>query len=158
LALEAQLLVALMYYRLYLTQLLLGYLFDLDDSNVSRVIVQVRPWLLEVLPLPFQERLLFAQDEPRRRRRIGTLEELFERHPEFKEVLIDATEQETPKPKDRGKRKGHPSGKKKRHTLKTQVMTSPSGLFLHVSRAIAGKELGSLGRALPVLSQRPYFA
>jgi len=29
-------LVTLMYYRLYLTQLLLGYLFDLDDSNVSR--------------------------------------------------------------------------------------------------------------------------
>lgn len=139
LELEDQLLVALMYYRLYLTQLLLGYLFDLDDSNVSRVIAQVRPWLLAVLPLPVQERLLFANDEPRGRRRIGTLEQLFERHPEFKEVLIDATEQETPKPKDKAKRKEHYSGKKKRHTLKTQVTTSHSGLLLHVSRAIAGK-------------------
>jgi len=139
LAVEDQLLVTLMYYRLYLTQLLLGYLFELDDSNVSRMISRVRPWLLEVLPVPVQERLLFARNEQKESKRIGTLDELFKRHPEFKEVLIDATEQETPKPKDRGKRKGHYSGKKKRHTLKTQVMTSPSGLFLHVSRAIAGK-------------------
>lgn len=139
LELEDQLLLTLMYYRLYVTQLLLGYLFNLDDSNVSRVIAQVRPLLLEVLPLPAQERLLFAEDELQRRRRISTLEELFERHPEFKEVLIDATEQETPKPKDRAKRRGHYSGKKKRHTLKTQVTTSHSGLLLHVSRAIAGR-------------------
>lgn len=54
-------------------------------------------------------------------------------------MLIDATEQETPKPKDRGERKGNYSGKKKRHTLKTQVTTSFSGLLLHVSRATAGK-------------------
>jgi hypothetical protein len=139
LALEDQLLVTLMYYRLYLTQLLLGYLFNLDNSNVGRVIAKVRPLLIEVLPLPVQETLLFANDEQRPRKRIATLDELFERHPEFKEVLIDATEQETPKPKDRVKRKGHYSGKKKRHTLKTQVTTSHSGLFLHVSRAIAGK-------------------
>lgn len=139
LAFEDHLLVTLMYYRLYLTQLLLGYLFELDDSNVSRVISRVRPWLLEVLAVPVQEQLLFARNEQKESKRIGTLDELFKRHPEFEEVLIDATEQETPKPKDRGKRKGHYSGKKKRHTLKTQVMTSPSGLFLHVSRAIAGK-------------------
>lgn len=139
LALEDQLLVVLMYYRLYLTQILLGYLFDLDDSNVSRVIGRVRPWLLEVLPLPVQERLLFARDESKESKRISTLEELLKRHPEFKEVLIDATEQETPKPRDRVKRKGNYSGKKKRHTLKTQVTTSCSGLLLHVSRAIAGK-------------------
>jgi hypothetical protein len=139
LALEDQLLVALMYYRLYLTQLLLGYLFNLDDSNVSRVIRRVRPLLLAVLPVPVQETLLFANDEPQGRRRIGTLEQLFERHPEFKEVLIDATEQETPKPQDRAKRRGRYSGKKKRHTLKTQVTTSRSGLLLHVSRSLAGK-------------------
>ena len=152
LALEEQLLVTLMYYRLYSTQILLGYLFStvrqlgqgpcpycLDDGNVSRVINRVLPWLLEVLPLPVQERLLFASDEPQGRRRIGTLEQLLKRHPEFAEVLIDAPEQETPKPKDRVKHKGNYSGKKKRHTLKTQVVTSCSGLLLHVSRAIAGK-------------------
>jgi len=139
LGLEDQVLVTLMYYRLYLTQLLLGYLFGLDDSNVSRVIAHVRPLLLEVLPSPVQETLLFANNEQKPRKRIASLEELVEQHPEFKEVLVDATEQETPKPKDKAKRKGHYSGKKKRHTLKTQVTASPQGLFLHVSRAIAGK-------------------
>lgn len=139
LGLEDQLALMLMYYRLYLTQLLLGYLFDLDDSNVSRIIGRLRPFLLEVMPLPVRERLLFANDEQGLRKRIATLDELLRRHPEFKEVLIDATEQETYKPKDRVRRKGRYSGKKKRHTLKTQVTTSHSGLLLHVSRAIAGK-------------------
>ena len=32
--LENQVLVSLIYYRLYITQLLLGYLFALDDSNL----------------------------------------------------------------------------------------------------------------------------
>lgn len=139
LTLEDQVVLILMYYRLYLTQVLLGYLFNLDDSNVSRVVSRLRPRLLAVLPLPVQEKLLFAAGEQKPRRRIATLDELFRRHPEVKEVLIDATEQETPKPKDKAERKQRYSGKKKRHTLKTQVTTSPQGLLLHVSRAIAGK-------------------
>lgn len=139
LGLEDQVVLTLIYYRLYLTQVLLGYLFDLDDSNVSRVISRVRPLLLKVLPLPVQETLLFAGDAQRPRKRIATLDELFRKHPEFREVLIDATEQEVPKPKDKVKRQGNYSGKKKRHTLKTQVTSSRNGLLLHVSRAIAGK-------------------
>jgi hypothetical protein len=139
LELEDKLVLALMYYRLYLTQLLLGYLFNLDDSNVSRIITKLRPLLLEVLPLPVQETLMFAREEQGVRKRIATLDELLQRHPEFKEVLVDATEQETYKPNDRVKRRGRYSGKKKRHTLKTQVTTSRNGLLLHVSRSIAGK-------------------
>lgn len=139
LRLEDQVVLTLVYYRLYLTQVLLGYLFDLDDSNVSRVVSRLRPLLLEVLPLPVQETLLFADDAQKPRERIATLDELFQRHPEFREVLIDATEQEVPKPIDKARRKGHYSGKKKRHTLKTQVTTSRSGLLVHVSRAVAGR-------------------
>jgi hypothetical protein len=138
LELEDQVVLILMYYRLYLTQVLLGYLYDLDDSNVSRVVSRLRPLLLAVLPLPVQEKLLFA-DEQKPRRRIATLDELLQRHPEFKEVLVDATEQEVPKPKNRQKRQGNYSGKKKRHTLKTQVTTSRNGLLLHTSRSVAGK-------------------
>lgn len=40
--------------------------------------------------------------------------------PELK-AIIDATEQEIPRPKDRKKRKTHYSGKKKRHTVKKQL-------------------------------------
>ncbi len=126
LALEDQLVVTLMYYRLYLTQVLLGYLFDLDDSNVSRAVSRLRPLLLGVLPLPLQETFLFANDEPSRGKRIATLAELFQKHPEFREVLIDATEQEIHKPKDKQKRKGNYSGKNKRHTL-VRAQPGPSG-------------------------------
>lgn len=139
LTLEDQVVLILMYYRLYVTQVLLGYLFDLDDSNVSRIVNRLRPSLLGVLPLPVQETRLFADDAQKPRKRIATLDELFQKHPEFQEVLIDATEQEVPKPKDKAKRKERYSGKKKRHTLKTQVTTSRSGLLLHVSRALAGR-------------------
>ena len=143
LSLERQALVVLMYYRLYVTQMLLGYLFDLDDSNVSRLIGELRPILQAVLPLPVQETLLFASAK----KRIGSLEELLKKHPELKEVLVDATEQEIQKPKDKARHKSRYSGKKKRHlrkfwlrqTLKTQVTSTPGGLFVHLSRSIEGR-------------------
>ncbi len=135
LSVEDQVLVVLMYYRLYLTQLLLGYLFNLDDSNVSRLISKLRPVLLEVLPLPAQETVLFAREG----KRISSLEELLKQHPGFKEVLIDATEQEIQKPKDEQKRKDNYSGKKKRHTLKTQITATNTRLILHVTRSLPGK-------------------
>ena len=126
-----------MYHRLYLTQVLLGYLFDLNNSNVSRIVRRLRPLLLAVLPV--QETLLFTGDAQKPRRRVSTLDELFQKHPEFQKVLKGAAEQGTYKPKGKAKRQGNYSGKKKRHTLKMQVTTSRSGLLLHVSRAIAGK-------------------
>lgn len=50
---------------------------------------------------------------------------------------MDATEQEVPKPKGKGLRKVRYSGKKKEHTLKTQVLTSKTQI-LHVFGALPG--------------------
>jgi hypothetical protein len=105
----------------------------------------------EVLPVP-------AQDEPlldlalaasgggggkgkKRGKKIGTLEELLEKHPEeFKEIFIDGTEQELPKPKDKAPRKEYYSGKRKRHTAKMQVVsTRRSKLVLHLCRHVPGR-------------------
>ena len=59
LSLEDRLLVTLMYFRLYTSYTLLGYLFDLDGSNVGREINQrMLPALLNVLPVPMQDELL----------------------------------------------------------------------------------------------------
>ncbi|MCA9839581.1 MAG: transposase family protein [Trueperaceae bacterium] len=138
LSVEDQVLVILMYYRLYLTQILLGYLFDLDDSNVSRLINKLRSILIEVLPVPVQERTLLAVPEGSKKR-ISSLEELLEKHPEFKEVLVDATEQEIQKPKDKQKRKDNYSGKKKRHTNKTQITSTANKLIVHLTRSVPGK-------------------
>lgn len=138
LSVEDQVLVILMYYRLYLSQILLGYLFTLDDSNVSRLISKLRPILIDVLPVPVQERSLFYIPEGSKKR-ISSLEELLEKHPEFKEVLVDATEQEIQKPKDKQKRKDNYSGKKKRHTNKTQITSTTSKLIIHLTKSVPGK-------------------
>ena len=62
-----------------------------------------------------------------------------EKHPEFREVLIDATEQEIQKPQDKQKRKDKYSGKKKRHAVKSQITATSTRLILHVTRSLPGR-------------------
>lgn len=67
LALPERLLMGLMYLRLYVGQNLLSYLFDLDQSNVSRELnTRLLPLLLQVLPVPLRDAPLrhLAQDKP----------------------------------------------------------------------------------------------
>ena len=143
--LAERLLMSLIYYRLHLTFIMLGYLFDLDDSRAGEEIRErMQAVLLAVLPIPMRDRLFEVNNEsslsevkPKQRPRIRTLEELLEKHPEIKEVLIDATEQKVPRPEDKGKRRTRYSGKKKEHTIKTQVVTTKK-LILHVSESIDG--------------------
>lgn len=65
-------------------------------------------------------------------RRLRTVEEVEKYFPEFK-AFIDATEQEIARPKNKRKRKNYYSGKKKRHTVKTQLMVNKEGKILHKS-------------------------
>ena len=44
-SLEARLMIVLLYYRLYVTQELLGFLFNVDDSTISRTISHLSPLL-----------------------------------------------------------------------------------------------------------------
>src|ERR1051325_7175281 len=63
--LPERLLMALLYLRLYVGQNLLAYLFDLDQSNVSRELsARLLPVLLAVLPVPLRDAPLrhLAQD------------------------------------------------------------------------------------------------
>jgi hypothetical protein len=151
LELPERLLMSLMYLRLYLTQTLLGYLFDLDTANVSREIQgRMLGVLSQVLPVPAQDEPLLdlallacssdsGEGEPKAKKKISTLEELLEKHPEFKEIFIDATEQELPKPQDKNRRKEYYSGKRKRHTAKMQVVSTKNKLIVHLCRHVAGR-------------------
>jgi hypothetical protein len=142
LSLEDRLLVTLMYFRLYASYTLLGYLFDLDGSNVGREINhRMLPALLSVLPVPMQDELLSGHDEPPQLgggKRIKTLKELMEAHPEIKEVWVDATENPIPRPKEKTARKLYYSGKQGEHTIKSQLLTTRK-LILHVSGNLPGK-------------------
>ena len=64
----------------------------------------MQPLLAAVLPVPVQEELLLTAASPTNKR-IGSLEDLLKKHPEIRDVLIDATEQAIQKPEDKKKRK-----------------------------------------------------
>ena len=120
-------------------------------SNISRVIQSIRPLLAQVLPVPAQEQLL----NERPAKPIATLDALLAKHPQFKEVLLDATEQQLRKPQDKVQRRQRYSGKKKCHTAKTQIVTA-QGLVLHLSRWLPGRASDlTLLRATGVMSLLP---
>jgi len=131
LSLKERMLMLLMYYRLYITYALIGYLFDLDQSNVYRNIALIEPVLKTCIPIP--------ENMTKRARKIGTIEELLELFPEMK-AFIDATEQEIPRPKNKRRQKNYYSGKKKKHTVKTQIMVNKKGVILHKTKHQNGKK------------------
>jgi IS5 family transposase len=122
LKLKDRLLMLLVYYRLYTTYTLAGYLFGLDQSNVCRDIKILEPLVSKCLPLP---KKLY-----RKTRRLRTIEEIEQYFPGFK-AFFDATEQEIPRPENKRRRKSYYSGKKKKHTVKKQVTVNKAGLILH---------------------------
>jgi DDE superfamily endonuclease/Helix-turn-helix of DDE superfamily endonuclease len=119
-----RLLMLLVYYKLYITHTLSGFLFDLDQSNVHRDIRYMEPIVSSCIPLP--QKLYNIT------RRLRTVEEVEIYFPGF-QAFIDSTEQEIQRPKNKRKRKNYYSGKKKRHTVKTQYMVNKEGKILHKS-------------------------
>lgn len=97
-----RLLMPLIYYRTYVPHTVLGFLFGLDDSNVSRSNRRLEPLLAGIFRIP--ERKVELTPE------------------EIRELFFDSTERPTARPV-RGQERFY-SGKKKRHTLKTQVVVA----------------------------------
>src|SRR6478752_5897549 len=97
----------LVYYRLYITYTLAGFLFDLDQSNICRDIQKIESLVRECLPVP--------QKIYRITKRLRTPDEVEKYFPGFM-AFIDSTEQQIPRPIDNKRRKIFYSGKKKRHT------------------------------------------
>ena len=141
LALADRSLLILVFLRLYLTNDLLGYLFGLDASNISRNLRTFLPLLQQQLPVPVQPRRHLAAKPPagERRRKIGSLDELLKQYPDLREVIVDATEQPVNRPQHKTKRKNRYSGKKKRHTRKTQLTVLANGLIIHLSKSVGGR-------------------
>jgi len=129
LTLQDRLLMFLLYYRLYITSTLTGFLFDLDQSNVLKDIHKLEPHLKEALPTP--------KKIHNKVKRLQTIEEIEAVLPGLS-AFIDATEQEIPRPKNKKKQKTHYSGKKKKHTVKTQLTVNSKGLIVHKSLHVSG--------------------
>lgn len=100
LSLEDRLLMLLMYYRTYVPHVFLAFLFGIDDSNVCRDINPLQPLLAKIFKIP-ERRIELSRDE-------------------IAELFFDGTEQPTNRPKK--KQEKWYSGKKKRHTIKHQIV------------------------------------
>ena len=115
-------LMLLVYYRLYITYTLAGFLFDLDQSNVCRDIQKIESLIRQCVPIP--------QKIYNITKRLKTPEEVEKYFPGFM-AFIDCTEQQIPRPVDKDRRKMYYSGKKKRHTVKNQLVVNNQGYILH---------------------------
>ena len=102
-----RLLMLLVYYRLYITYTLAGFLFDLDQSNICRDIQKIESLVRQCLPMP--------QKIYNTTKRLKTQQEIEQYFPGFL-AFIDSTEQQIPRPVDKKRKKIFYSGKKKRHT------------------------------------------
>jgi hypothetical protein len=112
----------LVYYRLYITYTLAGFLFDLDQSNICRDIQKIERLVRQCLSIP--------QKIYNITKRLRTLDEVEKYFPGFL-AFIDCTEQQIPRPVDNKRKNVLYSGKKKRHTVKTQLMVNNHGIIIH---------------------------
>ena len=142
-SLSDRLLMLLFYYRLFLTQKLMTLLFKAADKSViCRSIQLMRPVFESILPVPERARRrvfsLADKEQQRRKKRIGSVEEFRQAYPELT-FIIDGVEQPKRKPTAPAKRKSDYSGKKKRHTLKQIVISTPSGIIVDQSPSVGGR-------------------
>ena len=120
----------LVYYRLYITYTLAGFLFDLDQSNICRDIQKIERLVRQCIPIPQK---IYSITK-----RLKTPEEVERYFPGFMS-FIDCTEQQIPRPINKQRRKLYYSGKKKKHTVKTQLMVNNRGIIIHKTNHRKGR-------------------
>ena len=123
-------LMLLVYYRLYITYTLAGFLFDLDQSNICRDIQKIESLIRKCVPIP--------QKIYNKTKRLRTAEDVEKYFPGFL-AFTDCTEQQIQRPVDKRRRKAYYSGKKKTHTIKTQLLVNNRGFIIHKTRYKKGR-------------------
>lgn len=114
--LEDEVLLVLIYYRFYVSLQFLEYLFGLDESNICRHIQRLEPMLADATKIN-KNRLLVQSD--------------------LETIIIDATEIQTQRPSHHQRQ--YYSGKKKKHSLKIEIMTDTRGKILSISKVVPGR-------------------
>jgi hypothetical protein len=128
--LPTRLLMTLLWLRVYPTYEVLGWLFGLEKSNAWENVQGTLAVLETLADFPFERP---AAD----RAKLGTKEAVFEAFPQVK-VIIDGKEQPFRRPRGWDEQKPFYSGKKKRHTVKNQVLGTPEGRIGGVSATVPG--------------------
>lgn len=126
-----QLLVTLVWLRLYLTTEALGFLFGIDKATVSRYTRRMLPVLRQV------GEATLGWPEPPPRGGGKNIDQARQEHPDLF-AFVDATEQPVRRSQDAHTQKQHYSGKKKRHTRKAQIIVNEQGIVRDVSPSVPG--------------------
>lgn len=126
-----QILLSVIWLRLYPTQDVLGYFFGVSQSVVSNYVSHVLPVLEQA------GRDMMRRPDPGRKRR-RSLDQLLAEMPEIV-IVIDSFEQKVQRPPDKDEQQRYYSGKKKMHTLKSQVaVDEETGMLVDVSDSVPG--------------------
>lgn len=126
-----QLLMTLVWLRLYLTTDALSYFFGVDKSTASRNTRR----LLAALRVVGEGTL--GWPEPPQRGQGKNVAQALTEYPDLF-ALVDATEQAVRRSSDDETQRQHYSGKKKRHTRKTQLVVNEHGQIRHLSASTPG--------------------
>ncbi len=113
--LEDHILALLIYYRFYIPHTFLGLMFGVDDSVLCRSFRRIEP-VLSTITILKKDRQLNQDD--------------------LQTIIVDVTEQVIQRPQK--KQKSYYSGKKKRHTLKTEIQITSSGEITRISKPYPG--------------------
>lgn len=136
--LRDKLLIVLLHYKTYASQELLGMILEIDQANISRLLKKMLPLIEKSADPSLATYLEQTRKEYAEAEKIGTIFKFFEKHPDLKDVSTDATEQQCLRSQDHETQKNYYSGKKKKHTTKTQVSVSSTGRILDVSETYPG--------------------
>lgn len=121
--------VSILYLRTHMSVELLAMMFRVDEDAVRRPVRRILPLI--------QDRFM-PTTALSGKKRINTIDELLKEYPELEDIIFDGTEFPIPRPKKRQKQSY--SGKKKRHTKKSQVaLGKKTKLILAVSPPRKGK-------------------
>jgi hypothetical protein len=119
----------LVYFRLYPTQVVQGYLFGMGQAQANEWVHR----LSRILNQALGEEQHLPQREP------AKLEAVLSACPSL-EFIIDGTERPINRPKDKDDRKTYYSGKQKRHTVKNNVIVERRGRVVFLSDTYEGKK------------------
>lgn len=131
LSVRDQILLTVIWLRKYPTQEVLGYLFGVSDSSAGRVVKRLLPLLEQ------SGRATMRMPDPGRKKR-RQLSDLLADTPELV-VVIDTFEQRVQRHKERKRADEYYSGKKRQHTLKSQVAVDElNGQVTDVADSVPG--------------------
>jgi hypothetical protein len=133
---EDRLTAVLMYYKMHITQELVGDLVGLDQSNMSRLLTKMLPLIEKAADPELKNFLERAKNDARKR--IGDLSDFWSIYPDLRDVSTDATEQPIYRSKNYETQKKDYSGKTKMHATKVQISVAKAGRILDVSESYPG--------------------